>query len=120
MDPRSSRGIHRKEKMINEITPQDALIMIEEGKAILIDVREPDEFMESHIPYAISIPMSVIDGVFHHLSFPEDKTLIFQCKSGGRSGRVCGYVDVIPDIKNPVLNLQGGITAWKEAGLTVV
>jgi rhodanese-related sulfurtransferase len=106
--------------MVDEINPQDALKMIEEGKAILIDVREPDEFMESHIPYAISVPMSVIDGVFHHLTFPADKTLIFQCKSGGRSGRVCDYVTHIPDIKNPILNLQGGITTWVEAGLTVV
>ena len=106
--------------MIDQITPQDALTMIEGDKAILIDVREPDEFMDSHIPYALSIPMSVIDGVFHHLNFPVDKTLIFQCKSGGRSGRVCDYVSHIPDIENPILNLQGGITAWVEAGLTVI
>ncbi len=106
--------------MINEITPQDALIQIENGTAIMIDVREPDEFHENHIPYTISIPMSVIDGVFHHLTFPTDKTIIFQCKSGGRSGRVCEYVQTIPEIKNEILNLEGGITAWMDADLPVI
>lgn len=105
---------------INEITPQDALNKVESGEAIIIDVREPDEFMDSHIPYAQSIPMSVIDGVFHHLKFPANKTIIFQCKSGGRSGRVCQYVVGIPEIKNNILNLEGGITAWSENDLPVV
>jgi len=106
--------------MVKDITPKDALKMIEAGDAILIDVREPDEFLESHIPYAKSIPMSVIDGVFHHLKFPANKTIIFQCKSGGRSGRVCEYVSTIPEVKNDILNLQGGITAWAENELPII
>jgi len=106
--------------MITEITPKDALEKIEAGDAILIDVREPDEFHESHIPYATSIPMSIIDGMFHHMKFLDDKIIIFQCKMGGRSGRVCEYVQTIPDVKNSILNLQGGITAWKEDGLILV
>jgi rhodanese-related sulfurtransferase len=106
--------------MINEFEPLAALNLIEEGKAILIDVREKDEFHESHIPYALSIPMSVFDKVFHHLNFQKDKTLIFQCKSGGRSGRVCEYVQTIPEVENDILNLKGGITAWIEQNLAVI
>ena len=106
--------------MVEQITPKDAVTMIEDGKAILIDVREPDEFTTSHIPYAISIPMSVIDGTFHHLNFPADKTLIFQCAVGGRSGRVCEYVSAIPNNQYEVMNLAGGIKAWSAAGLTVI
>ncbi len=106
--------------MIKTIISKDALSLIENGSAIIIDVREPDEFHESHIPYATSIPMSVIDGVFHHLTFPADKTIIFQCKSGGRSGRVCEYVMTIPEVNNEILNLEGGITAWADAGLPII
>jgi rhodanese-related sulfurtransferase len=106
--------------MFEEIEPQSALGMIEKGNAIIIDVREADEFHESHIPYAISIPMSIIDGTFHHLKFPLDKTIIFQCKSGGRSGRVCEYAQTIPETKNTILNLKGGIMAWSDAGLPVI
>jgi len=105
--------------MVKEITPQDALIQIENGTATIIDVREADEFHESHIPYATSIPMSVIDGVFHHLTFPPTQTIIFQCKSGGRSGRVCEYAQGL-ELPNDILNLAGGIIAWKEDGLTVI
>lgn len=106
--------------MINQIAPKDALTMIEKGDAILIDVRETEEFAENHIPYAQSIPMSVIDKVFHHLTFPADKTLIFHCKMGGRSSRVCQYVEGLPGIKNDILNLDGGIQAWEEAGLPAI
>ena len=102
------------------IDPKGALVMIESGDAILIDVREADEFAEAHIPYASSIPMSVIDGIFHHLTFPEDKAIIFQCKSGGRSGRVCDYLTQAVKPANKVYNLDGGINAWINAGLTVV
>ena len=105
---------------IQEIEPKNALKMIEEGDAILIDVREPDEFHEVHIPYAMSIPMSIIDRTFHHLTFPSDKTTIFHCKMGGRSGRVCEYVSSIPNVENEILNLKGGITAWKDEGLITI
>jgi len=105
---------------MKQIFPQDALKLIENGTAIMIDVREPDEFHEGHIPYVTSIPMSIIDNVFHHLTFPADQTIIFQCKSGGRSGRVCDYVSNIPGIKNEILNLEGGILKWEELGLITV
>jgi len=106
--------------MTRQISPTDALDLIENGRAILIDVRETDEFAETHIPYAISIPMSIIDGVLHHLTFPADKAIIFQCKMGGRSSRVCEYVAGIPEIKNDIINLDGGITAWTTEGLVTV
>lgn len=102
------------------LSPKDALKMIENGSAILIDVRESEEFHESHIPYAMSIPMSIFDNVFHHLSFTPEKAIIFQCKSGGRSGRVCDYVLNIPETGHDVYNLDGGITAWAEAGLIII
>jgi rhodanese-related sulfurtransferase len=64
--------------------------------------------------------MSKIDGMFHHLSFPSDKAIIFHCKMGGRSARVCEYVTqtIKPDQK--IYNLDGGILAWDEVGLITV
>ena len=106
--------------MIYEIAPKDALSEIEQGSAIMIDVREADEFYESHIPYAISIPMSVFDTVFHDMKFSTDKTLIIQCPSGQRSARVCEYMQSNPEVKNKTLNLAGGILAWTEDGLVLV
>ena len=102
------------------ISPKDALKMIEDGSAVLIDVREADEFTDMHIPYAISLPMSLIDGMFHHLTFPKDKAIIFQCKMGGRSARVCEYVTQTVKPTNAIYNMDGGIQAWNEAGLITV
>lgn len=102
------------------ITPKNALKMVENGGAIIVDVREADEFSDMHIPYAMSLPMSLIDGMFHHLSFPSDVAIIFQCKMGGRSARVCDYVTQTINPSNKIYNLEGGITAWGNAGLITV
>jgi rhodanese-related sulfurtransferase len=102
------------------ISPKDALKMIEDGDAVLIDVREADEFTDMHIPYAMSLPMSLIDGMFHHLTVPNDTAIIFQCKMGGRSARVCEYVTQTIKPLNTVYNMDGGILAWKDAGLIIV
>jgi len=102
------------------ISPKDALKMIEDGDAVLIDVREADEFTDMHIPYAMSLPMSLIDGMFHHLKFPTDKAIIFHCKMGGRSAKVCDYVTQTVKPSNTIYNMDGGILAWDEAGLITV
>lgn len=107
--------------MVEELSPKECLKLIESDDAILIDVREADEFMNSHIPYAMSIPMSLIDGMFHHLNFSADKAIIFQCKMGGRSKRVCDYVTTIPDMKDRrIINMAGGIQTWNDEGLIVI
>lgn len=102
------------------LNAKDALNMVEKGDAVLIDVREPEEFTESHIPYAMSLPMSKIDGMFHHLTFPADKAIIFHCKMGGRSARVCDYVTQTIKPDQTIYNLDGGILAWDEADLITV
>ena len=106
--------------MNRDLEPKDVLNQLQKGEAILIDVREADEFAESHIPYAQSLPLSLLDKTFHHLTFPKGKTLIFHCKMGGRSSKACDYVSHVPDIDHKIRNLKGGIEAWEKDGLTVI
>lgn len=42
------------------ITAQEAKIMMEEQKVMVVDVREPDEYAEGHVPGAILIPLGTI------------------------------------------------------------
>lgn len=89
---------------------------LSEKKAIFIDVREQYEYDEEHIPGSLLFPLSNFDPS----SIPHDptKNIVFQCKSGGRSSRACHlFSNLHPDTK--AYNLDGGIIAWKDAGLPV-
>jgi rhodanese-related sulfurtransferase len=86
-----------------------------ENGAVLVDVREQHEFDEARIPGSILIPLSQFQQRYEEL--PKDKELVMQCRSGARSGQATefllanGYTDVV--------NMAGGILAWKEANLPV-
>ena len=108
MSPLAALGVH------------DAAARLAAGEAILIDVREPDEFAAAHIEGAIPAPLSRMPAAWHALDLPEGKTLIIQCLKGGRSAQVCGLVGPTGPAGQPVFNLTGGIQAWHEAGLPVV
>lgn len=78
----------------------------------LLDVREPEEWQAGHIAGARHIPLGQLRGRLGEL--PKDKTILAVCRSGSRSDsaarglRTLGYT---------VENLEGGVTAWKQAGL---
>jgi rhodanese-related sulfurtransferase len=100
------------------IDPQQACAWLRSGEALLVDVREPDEFKTEHIAAAASLPLSAVGGISDLMAVPADRKIIFQCLKGGRGQAACEAV--AGRVPNNVYNLSGGITAWKEAGLPVV
>ena len=112
---------------IESLSPVDTSKEIVSGKAILVDVREPLEW-EHHIAGAIQIPRGLLEFVADpecgprlppSLKFDMDPTrrVIVYCNTGGRGAlaaqtlKTMGY--------DRVANLNGGIKAWKEAGLPI-
>jgi rhodanese-related sulfurtransferase len=97
-----------------EITAAEAQAAIAEG-ALLLDVRELDEWQAVHAPAATHIPMGELNARVDEL--PHDVTIICVCHLGGRSA-------VVADALNRggwhALNLTGGMNAWEAAGLPVV
>lgn len=106
--------------MINTISPQEAARWLADGEAILIDVREADEFRAEHIAYANSLPLSALQDLFKQMNIPENRKIVFQCLKGTRGGQACMTIQSCGSCNNVLYNLDGGITAWKEAGLPVV
>ncbi|HZV58245.1 MAG TPA: rhodanese-like domain-containing protein [Sphingobium sp.] len=103
------------------ITPQEALALLRDGSATLIDVREPDEFRAGHIPYALSMPLGQLDALLAQAALPPGRTIIFQCLKGGRGGQACLVADRAGHgTGRAVRNLTGGIEAWTAAGLPLV
>ncbi len=105
--------------MINILDPVQVSSWIKSGEAVLIDVREPDEFKSEHIPCAVSLPLAKLHEVFPELHLPEGRKIIFQCHAGTRSGKACMAMAGL-DSSGAYYSLDGGISAWKKAGLPVV
>ena len=83
--------------------------------ALIVDVREPWEFDEVRAEDVMLLPMSSLPGRLAEL--PEDRELLFICRSGSRSGQVTAYLR--SQGRDDVWNVSGGMLAWEAAGLPV-
>lgn len=80
--------------------------------AVVVDVREPDEWAAGHAPGAVHIPLGDLPARVDEL--PEtDTSLPVICRSGGRSGRA---VQWLVQQGFDVVNVDGGMRAWGSAG----
>jgi len=98
-----------------EVTPQELEAMLRKDAAIVIDVREVDEFATGHIPGAINMPLST----FQPSRLPDaaGKKLVLTCLGGKRSAMAldkCGTDQAAVDT-----HLAGGFGAWQAARLPV-
>ena len=82
---------------------------------LLIDVREPEEYESEHIPGAKLLPLSDLEGRLDEL--PEDRELIFYCRSGRRSNLGAVFARDSGLLNTPIYDLIGGILAWEEKTL---
>ncbi len=89
--------------------------LLKSGEAVLIDVREPDEWIKEHVPEAHLVPLSG----FNPDDFPRDheKIAVFHCRSGGRTEAAAPQI--LRTSFREVYQLEGGIQAWREAGYKV-
>ena len=106
--------------MNSSVNASEALNMIRNGEAVLVDVRESEEFKEEHIVYALSIPLGSVEEGVRMLDLPGDRVILFQCLKGSRGQMACQRVGDAKASHNKVMNVEGGIEAWKVAGLPVI
>ncbi len=96
-----------------EVTVQQAHEMLDSGNAVLIDVREPNEYTEIHAKNARLMPLSTFD---QHLNeIPQDKDVLLICRSGGRSAQA-GMLAAQAGLKR-LHNVRGGTLGWVQAKL---
>ena len=98
------------------ITAETAKEWLDKREAILVDVREPEEYANLHICGATLIPLASIEkGKLPKLG---KKKLILHCQLGKRGGMACEKL-LLADPDMEVYNLEGGIIGWQRAGLKV-
>ena len=100
---------------IQSITPTDASTMFAAKEAVIIDVREQNEWDDKHIPGAIHIPVAQLNSRLAELEQYKDSPVIMQCRSGKRSAQ--GAVALNAAGFTKLYNMDGGIIAWDKAGL---
>ena len=100
---------------LHKLSPQQARERMEGGQAVLVDIREPDEFPRSHIMGAQSQPLSTWEKA--HLSVDPDADVIFTCRSGTRTAGACDRLAA--RVSGDAFVLDGGLDAWAKAGLPV-
>lgn len=77
---------------------------------IIVDVRSPKEFVTSHIPMAINLPLEEIEQGKY--SLPKNKVLILYCENGGASTMAAR---ILSEKGFRVVNAVGGINAYRGA-----
>ncbi|MDH5435677.1 MAG: rhodanese-like domain-containing protein [Gammaproteobacteria bacterium] len=102
---------------IRNVAPVLATQMINHENAIILDVREENEFKEGHILNSIHIPLKNVEKKLKELEKYKSQPVIVNCRSGHRSMTACKLLS-----KNgfeKVFNMGGGMLAWKTAKLPV-
>ena len=102
---------------ITEISPQDAAARSKSGGAVIVDVREKDEWDEEHIPGAIHLSRGTIELDIEEKVPDPNAMIICHCGGGGRSALAAESLQRM-GYKN-VRSMAGGFKAWKAAGLPV-
>ena len=109
---------------VQNLTVEQVAAEIQDPDTVLVDLREPAELEENgRIPGSVHVPRGMLEfradpsSPYHQAPLDPSKRVILHCASGGRSAlgaqalQRLGYTNVA--------HLDGGITAWKEAGQPV-
>lgn len=89
------------------------------GSALIIDVREPDEFAAGHVPGAINIPRGIIDReIWKHVGAPDkadkQRPIVLQCQAGRRASMAAQSLEQLGFTQTSavIMNLDD----WQKAG----
>jgi rhodanese-related sulfurtransferase len=97
------------------VSPTEATHLINREDALVVDVREPGEFAAGHVLGAKNVPLARLEAAGAELPKRKDRPVIIYCETGDRSGRAAAALK--KQGFSRVLNLSGGIGAWRQAGL---
>ncbi|MBA2793361.1 MAG: molybdopterin-synthase adenylyltransferase MoeB [Thermoleophilaceae bacterium] len=117
--PSGAELIRRAKDEITEVDPKDVRGLTESPNGeVIVDVREQNEFEESHLPGAVHVPRGHLESRIEGAARDKSERVVLYCASGNRSALAAktmkdelGYSDVE--------SMTGGITLWKDRGYDV-
>ena len=99
--------------VLTPLNPAEVDRRLKANIAVLIDIREPDEFLREHVAGAVHAPLSSFDTASPRL--PDGREIIYTCRTGNRTGVNC--TRLAARAPGEAFVLDGGLEAWKAAGL---
>lgn len=99
------------------ISPQQAYALYQNGEAFFLDVREPEEWQEYHVPNTTLIPLGQLSARVGEIPVPKDAPIVVVCRSGNRSDqgrdilRRAGFTNVT--------SMDGGLKTWRQLGYPI-
>lgn len=110
--------LQAKLRGIPSLSPQDATILFNHKDATIIDIREETVFQQGHITGAINVPVKKLETDTSSLKTYQTKPVILVDNNGQQTLKAA--LELRKQGFSDVSLLQGGITAWRGAGLPVV
>ena len=99
--------------LLTPLKPAEVDRRLRANSAVLVDIREPDEFAREHVAGAIHAPLSSFDAAASRL--PDGRDVIYTCRTGNRTGVNCARLAA--RAPGEAFVLDGGLDAWKAQGL---
>jgi rhodanese-related sulfurtransferase len=98
-----------------KVTSLQATQLINQGKSVIVDVREPAAFAAGHLRDAKNIPLKELPNRISELEKFKSKTVIVVCQTGVQSAKAASQLKKAGF--NDVVSLSGGLAAWQAQGL---
>lgn len=122
--PTAAEMVAQAKKRVENLTVDETARELERGDALLVDIREPAERVKSgSIAGAVEAPRGMLEfwadptSPYHRAEFEPGRRIIVHCASGGRSALAAATLQELGYER--VAHMDGGLTAWKEAGRPV-
>lgn len=101
-----------------KVSHLQATQLINQGKTVILDVRDAEEFAAGHIQNAVHIPLKELETRIKELDKAKKQTVLAVCETGVRSATASGVLRKA-GFEN-VVSLDGGLADWKSQGLPTV
>src|ERR1700728_2133711 len=118
MSPSGAEVLRQIKSRIEEVDPSVVREQVSNG-ALVIDVREPEEWSTGHVPGAKHVPKSFLESRIEGAAPDRSQHVILYCQSGNRSAWAARTMTEDLGYEN-VESMTGGITLWKDRGYDVV
>lgn len=122
--PTAAEMVAQAKKRVENLPVDETARELERGDALLVDIREPAERVKSgSIAGAVEAPRGMLEfwadptSPYHRDEFEPGRRIIVHCASGGRSALAAATLQELGYER--VAHMDGGLTAWKEAGRPV-
>lgn len=109
--------VQRRFSPVQDVNNSETTQLINRRNAVLLDVREPKEFVGGRLPNAIHIPLSELAARVSELGKFVARPVVAYCDTGRRSRTAASALEKAGF--KEIYTLQGGFAAWKKDGLPV-